>query len=108
MIAKTHAGKDNRIIKLHCGTKLMLVDQIYCQTISATRNGANEWHFDIPTKTDKFCFPHLLHENDFFCRKLRSLNTTPFSKLKHLRYIIPEISKFKSTSGQPELIPWSD
>ena len=65
ILAKAPVAKDNRTIKLYYGTKFMFVDHTYCLTISAIRNKADESHFDIPTKTDKFCFPRLLLECDY-------------------------------------------
>lgn len=53
----------------------MFVDQIYFHTISAIRNKADACHFDIlTTKTDKFCFPGLLHEMKYL-QKAVSLKT---------------------------------
>ena len=65
--ARVHAVKDNGTITLYCGPKFMFVDHMYCHTISAIKIAADDCHFiDIlPTKTDKFHFPHLLHEIDY-------------------------------------------
>ena len=65
ILAKAPVAKDNWTIKLYYGPKFMFVDHIYCHTISAIINKADDSHFDIPTKTDKFRFQSLLHECDY-------------------------------------------
>ena len=78
-------------------------------TLSTIRNNADGCQFDIlTTKSDKFCFLRLLHRlfaESFFPQTSPTCCPIQY-KLKHLVWLIQEISKVKCASGNSELISW--